>query len=72
MRSARGSVNAGRWNGWVYYTTPVKQEYERVDGFGPVPRLNSRRKASEVGIWEDRMWPTLDGTNTARLHLPAR
>ena len=48
------------WNGWAHYSLDpfFSQYFDTRNGLGPVPKLNSRGRASDVGILSDRMWPT--------------
>jgi prepilin-type processing-associated H-X9-DG protein len=59
-KSGNTSVNiiGTQYFGWINYGVPVYQtEYFDTNGFGPVLKLTSKRRTSEVGLMTDRMWP---------------
>jgi prepilin-type N-terminal cleavage/methylation domain-containing protein/prepilin-type processing-associated H-X9-DG protein len=51
-----GGSNSAFWNGWPRYATqPMFDDYVRPSGFGPIPRVTSRKRASDVGIIGDKI-----------------
>jgi prepilin-type N-terminal cleavage/methylation domain-containing protein/prepilin-type processing-associated H-X9-DG protein len=45
------------YNGWWVPDAATKTRWNDASDFGPVPKITSRKRASETGLVTDRMWP---------------